>query len=152
MAGFYFAKVRFWVKTKKNMCHTTTNFFHSVWCYMALVCIDTIEVIMGDTSAIAYSASALKRIGQIMMERGQLDNGEGVTLLGTDLLKSPNLCLQSKVTLPTCFVMKYCWLIMFIDVERSKKDGPMFEYRQHETHLFSLADAGSFVTYSVHQR
>ena len=77
------------------MCHTTTtpraNFFHSVWCCMALVCIDTIEVIMGDTSAIAYSASALKRIGQIMMERGQLDNGEGVTLLGTDLLKSPNL-------------------------------------------------------------
>ena len=76
--------------------------------HCALVCIDSIEVIMGDTSAIAYSASALKRIGQIMMERGQLDNGEGVTLLGTDLLKSPNLCLQSKVTLPTCFVMKYC--------------------------------------------
>ena len=92
MAGFYFAKVRFWVKTKKNMCHTTTtpraNFFHSVWCCMALVCIDTIEVIMGDwcgTSAIAYSASALKRIGQIMMERGQLDKGEGVTLLCTNL-------------------------------------------------------------------
>ena len=86
------------------MCQTTTTpraifFSHIVWCCMALVCIDTIEVIMGDwcgTSAIAYSASALKRIGQIMMERGQLDNGEGVTLLGTDLLKSPNLFFKVK--------------------------------------------------------
>ena len=50
------------------MCQTTTTpraifFSHIVWGCMALVCIDIIEVIMGDwcdTSAIAYSASALK--------------------------------------------------------------------------------------------
>ena len=66
MAGFYFAKVRFWVKTKKNMCQTTTypraKKCHNIWCCIALVCIDTIEVIMGDwfdTSAIAYSSSAI---------------------------------------------------------------------------------------------